>query len=295
MPSFMQHKGWTPGLCVHQTNTVSMGWHLLACKFINQMSMHWCVIRKATTNAGWVKPHKTSEQTLCRHWTLRTLNIWRWPHVTFLEYKVPAGRANRNSFGGIKNLRISFMLVTKIIPVDVPKKMMGPSLSLSHAARGSCAPQAVCTSLSFTPASQASLPLPLLVSPCRISSSAFTQTRKSSAHYSGRGMRQKTMEQASTTLVRKTSWEFLVCKATVSVLCMAKPEYQTQKLWGLGPFRYHTEFTLKQAPVSLKLKHFKHVLTVMPLCWWISWASIRNEKIEAVVVWKTRLKTSAFF
>lgn len=122
MSNFTQHEGWTPGLCVHQANTFSMGWHLLACKFINQMSIHWCVIRKATTDAGWVKPHKTSEQTLCRHWTLRTLNIWRWPHVTFLEYKVPAGRANRNSFSGIKNLRISFMLVTKIIPVDVPKK-----------------------------------------------------------------------------------------------------------------------------------------------------------------------------
>lgn len=32
----------------------------------------------------------------------------------------------------------------------------------------------------------------------------------------------------------------------------------------------------------------------MPVCWWISWASIRNEKIEAVVVWKTRFKTSTF-
>lgn len=200
------------------SNTVSMGWHLLACKFINQMSMRWCVIRKATTDAGWVKPHKTSEQTLCRHWTLRTLNIWRWPHVTFLEYKVPEGRANRNSFGGIKKPQDIIYAGYKNNTRWCAKKMMSPYLSLSHAARGSCAPQAVCTSPSFTPASKVSLPLTLLVSPCRISSPAFTQTRKSSAHSSGRGMRQKTMEPASTTLVRKTSWGFLVCNATVSVL-----------------------------------------------------------------------------
>lgn len=72
-----------------------------------------------------------------------------------------------------KNLRISFMLVTKIIPIDVPKNDESVLESFSRYS-GACGPQADCTSLHFTPASQASQPLTLLVPPCRISSSAFT-------------------------------------------------------------------------------------------------------------------------
>lgn len=162
------------------------------------------------------------------------------------------------------------MLVTKTIPIGVPK-VTSPHLSCSHTASGSWGTSGCLYFAALNP----SLP-DFLISPCRTSPSVFTQTRKSSTHYYGKnssrgGGRQKTMEQASTTRVRKTSSGFPVCKATATVDVLwpsQNSERRTQqKPWGLGPFAYHIEFILEQAsPVSLQ-KHFRYTLALVPHCW----------------------------
>lgn len=187
------------------------------------------------------------------------------------------------------------MLVTKIIPIGVPK-VTSPHLSCSHTASGSWGTSGCLYFAALNP----SLP-DFLISPCRTSPSVFTQTRKSSAHYYGKnssrgGGRQKTMEQASTTRVRKTSSGFPVCKATATVGVLWPSQNSEHRSHGAWVHLHTTQSSFWNRPPRSSFKnisgthsHWCHTAGEPP-----ELISEMGRQREATKVWKIGLKTSVF-